>query len=330
MNGFIVVAIAAVIVGASAPSNASVAITDCGQTVPANQKGVLQGDVHCEYRCGGDRSLLCTPDGHLCEDEGKGFCDVEVVTLERGAILDLNGHDLYSAWHAPAVICGAAETGRCVVKGPGQVVAGTNAILSLNMDIVARNVTLIAEYDVARTNGRVSIANADLQAYSVGGIRAGKGLSLRNVRAGQLEVVHTGGDLTLDDVELGPSSNDVSADGTVRGRDVLLRGYASFDGRHVVLRRATSVPDPNDGETETFVRAQRSLRLIDSDVSRLSSGKLPRLVRSTCDESFIGRTTSSWGVCTRDTLPTPTPVVTPTPGSSCGPNPGPTSCDIIG
>lgn len=296
--------IVALALGVAATSHAAMPITDCSASVPAHEKGVLQNDVVCDYRCNSDRSIVCGFEGdELCPDE-RG-CDPEQVRIDDGAVLDLNGHDLVAAFHTNPVYCVSDEGGgRCVVKGPGHIWGGTRGILSSGMDVVVKNVTISADYDAVSTQGRVTMVNADLVSGFLYGIYGARGVKLKHVHALGAEQISSDGDIELTDVEIGPSSGPSSGTvvsaGTIRGRDVVLKGSASLDGHDVVVRRASSVANAN-GETGTSIVGRRRLSLVDSNVVQIASGRSPRLVRSTCQQSFVvGTDTETWGVCSGD------------------------------
>lgn len=94
-------------------------ITDCGQRVPSNETGVLQGDLDCPpvpQFCSTDESIACTQDSD-CPATGESRpCIGPAVYLEHHATLDLNGHTLKGGQTA-TVFC----TRDCTVRGPGSL-----------------------------------------------------------------------------------------------------------------------------------------------------------------------------------------------------------------
>jgi hypothetical protein len=109
-------------------------ITVCNATVLAHEKGVLQNDVVCGWYCSGDVLTAC--DGEYDETcNGNGFCTYGGITLERGAILDLNGHDLTATYDTIPIYCDDGP-GRCVVEGPGRIAGGSRGIYSWAKDVV--------------------------------------------------------------------------------------------------------------------------------------------------------------------------------------------------
>jgi hypothetical protein len=72
-------------------------------------------------------------------------------------------------------------------------------------------------------------------------------------------------------------------------------------GHDVSLRRLTSEPEADPPLDElTTIEATRHLRLVDSNVGTIESGKKPRPVRSTCLQSIVAGSSASWGVCAND------------------------------
>lgn len=286
-----------------ASSYATVAITECGQTVPKDERGIVQNDLHCDYRCSGDRSIVCAyDDSTTCEDQGKGFCFSEDVALEPGAVLSLNGHDITAPFKRSPISCGTAEgdRGRCTVRGPGRIDPGNHGVVSYyGLDLVLKNLTIDGGgwYDVAVTDGRVTMRGVEIRGGYSYGIRARRGISLVGVDATPLESIESDGDIVLDGVELGGFGSVVTPR-TIRGRNVVLHWGSKIEGHRVLLRGATRGSDEVGPVGQ--VRGKRRVKLVDSEVATVVSGAEPRLVRSTCDQSYVLGGAGSWQVCTQD------------------------------
>lgn len=284
---------------ATASGAANVPITACGVTIPAGQRGVLQNDVSCQNRCSNDPSILCSPgdDDGVC---GVGSCRAEKLALEAGAQLDLAGHTITMALHGDGVVClgPAGNAGRCTVTGPG-LFAGAKgaAIASAHADLIVENVTIDRCDDAIWTRGRlkatglVTESGRENTVHALGGVRL-----RRSVIAGDYGIV-TDGDVRVDDVELS-APGGIQAGGRVRGRDLQLSRYADVYGRDVALRRVLVVPEPFS--EPPVITAERSLRLLESAVLAIESGRRPQLPRTTCETSTVFGTSSSWGVCSGD------------------------------
>jgi hypothetical protein len=284
-------------------SFATVAITECGQTVPKDEHGIVQNDVHCDYRCSGDRSIVCAyDDATTCERQDKGVCGSEEVVLEPGAVLSLNGHAITAAFKRSPILCGTAEgdRGRCTVKGPGRIDPGTHGVVShTGLDLVLKNLTIEGGgwYDVAVTDGRVTMSGVEIRGGYTFGIRARRGITLVGVAATPLESIESDGDIVLDGVELGGLTH-VATPRTIRGRKVVLHSGSKLDGHRVLLRGAMRGGDETGPVGE--VRGGRRVKLVDSEVATMGSGTEPQLVRSTCQQSYVLGGMGSWQVCTQD------------------------------
>lgn len=281
----------AIVLASPAIAQAVVPITSCGQKVPAGETGVLQNDLICNYRCTGDGSICDLDDSHHCE--GRGACEEEILTLKRDAVLELNGHRVFAAsW----VLCprGALPGGRCVVRGPGTI-SGRIGVLGDGPDILVVDATIDAEWLAVKTPGFAEIRRSNLST----GLRAGAGVKLVGTECAE-GAIASEGDVDLVRVKFGNGRSSVEAPGTVRGRDVVMAGVVFIHGRDVRLRRARNRPSDlyNWGSD---VAGTRSVRLVDSDPSWVTAGRMPDLVRSTCEQSYVaGDTAQSWGVCTND------------------------------
>lgn len=296
--------ISLIALGAPGSCRAEITLFDCGGTVPQNQRAVLQNDVVCDFRCSGDPSVLCGyQDDETCR--GIGTCEADFFRLARGAVLELNGHTIEAAYQASAVVCGFSrnDNGRCIVKGPGTIRGGKgSAIYGGHMDIIVRDVT-VSRFDTSiYTLGRITAKGLVVLGDRENSVYGGEGVTLRDVTMDGESVIQSGQDMFVDNVVLGPHHGRLEAVGLVHGRDVMMLGNRSIAGRDVWLRRVTSEPSEPDDVCDVgcLVSADRSLRLVDSHVVSIESGREPVLVRSTCDFSTVAGSSASWGVCSND------------------------------
>lgn len=294
--------VALALAASSAGSAATIPLTRCGATIPAGQEGVLQNDVVCGFRCTGDPAIECSYSDEEDACDGHGSCEADAFLLEDDATLSLNGHTIEMAYQAPGAYClgaGADPTrGRCTVRGPGTFAGSKgDAIASLGADLFVRDVTIGRCDNAVATRGRltasglVTLNDRENTVLALGGVR------LRDSEiAGDYGVV-TDGDAFVAGVRvLAPGG--IVAGGNVRGRKLYLSRYADVRGRHVALRGVTAVAE-EPIEPPSIV-AERSLRLADSSVLRIVSGRRPLLLRSTCERSTILGTPASWKVCAGD------------------------------
>ncbi|MBY0276846.1 hypothetical protein K2Z84_16025 [Candidatus Binatia bacterium] len=286
------------VLAAACEAGAVVPITTCDAVVPPGETGVLQNDLDCEYRCSGDRSMLCDYDAGIYCPEGS-VCTIDGLILERDAVLDLNGHRVSGAYRTWAVICDAPKEspGRCVVRGPGTILADTRAIYSLGPDVFVRDVDLLGGYYAVYGTGRVVIRGSRLLPNFDNDVFGGKGVKLIDV-VSDADVIDSGRDIVLRDVELRSETDRVEAVGSLRARDVVMVGSVSLSGNDVRLRRTTSQGYPGF-DAEGWAGAHRRLRLVDSKVEYVVSGRPPVLVRSTCMQSSDW-SSASWDVCSND------------------------------
>jgi hypothetical protein len=275
-------------------ASADVELLACGATVPANERAVLRNDVECQFRCSGDPAVLCSySDDEPCR--GLGRCEADVFRLARNSVLDLDGHTILAAYQAPAVVCGSSndDGGRCIVKGPGLIQGGKgSAIYGTGMDVVVRDVT-VSRFDVAiYTLGRLVAKGLVVLNDRENGIIAEGGVILRDVVMDGEWKISSGRDMVLDGVVLGPHNGRLEAVRAVRGRDVSVLGRRSIVARDIALRRVTAEPDAFD--IPSSISAERRLRLVDSDVMTIESGKRPVLIRTTCDDSVVAGSLDTW------------------------------------
>lgn len=282
---------------------APIPITTCGVTIPAGAVGVLQNDVTCRHRCVADPSVECRYGDEEGVCDGLRGCEPEVLLLRHGARLEMNGHTVQVAYQNVGASCTGSPSGggRCTVVGPGTfygekgtAVAGWDAT-----DLVLENVTIgrcdSAIFTRGRlwANGLVTLNDRENTVY------ARRGIWLRNARImGDYGVV-TDGNLHVRNVEIS-APGGLIAGGSVRGRDLRVSRYADIEARSISLRRVIALAEPAFPSNAPVLSAERGLRLIDSSVLGIESGKKPILVRSTCETSSVFGGTWSWHACTAD------------------------------
>lgn len=272
----------------------------CGITIGAGKTGKLVQDVECGYRCTRDRTVRCTleRDDFRCPiGDGQG-CTAETIVLDRNATLDLNGFDLSSAYQRDGVVCAAGSRSRCTIQGPGNFYARKGRAITPNdRDVILKDLLISGDYKGFRTAGWVRASNVELLGCSAE-MFAAKGVRAKGVRVNQSCGLSSGKNLYLRDVYVADS---VRAAGTVRGTNVTV-GDGSVAGKDVFLSRAR-IPAPLDTELDTYgqnVSAERRLVLRDSVAGGIASGNHPKLVRSSCMQSFKMGAAGSWGVCAID------------------------------
>lgn len=295
--------VVALVVALGATQGAASPLTECGGTILADGKGVLQNDVTCHRRCSNDRSTICDDlsDGDPC-GKRKGLCEADQFVLEHGATLDLNGHVIEFAYQRAGAICGTSsdERGRCIVKGPGTIQGGKGSgIVGRSMDVIVKNITISFTDAAISTKGHLVADGLVIPHDRENSIYAAKGMTLRNVHLDGESGAYSDGDVTFSGGELGPHGGTIVAGGRLRGNDVTLSGGGGVTARSIVLRHASSEPNPG-GDAPTHASASARLRLVDSDVASIESGRAPVLVRSTCETSSVSGSSASWGVCSND------------------------------
>jgi hypothetical protein len=246
----------------------AVDVTTCGQTLHPGDVGVLQNDLTCITGSG--------------------------IRLENGSVLDLGGHTLTIQMSSfTAVECLA----RCSVLGPGvltRVGAGPGG-----------------GGVVSNGKGRVIVTGVVLDGFAIAIEAPFARLSLTNTTIQNSILGADARRIDVDNVTIttvaSPSNTCLTAfTNRIRGQDVTLGGcgVGIQVGRSVDLTRLTWA----NGSIGVITR--RRIRLVDSSVTGAStvdvaSGRLPRLVNTTCDHSL--RLDSSgvitpepWGVCASD------------------------------
>jgi hypothetical protein len=144
MRAPILIAIGLLLSGATGAS--ALDVTACGQTVPAGETGVLQGDLDCATSSGScflfptdpqpEPNAACSSDDECGGGvhSGTGFCARAGVLLERRATLQMNGHTLSGA--------GVRCDGPCSVSGPGEIVASNGFGIEGTRNVRVRGVTV--------------------------------------------------------------------------------------------------------------------------------------------------------------------------------------------
>lgn len=273
-------------------------------TIPASQKGVLQNDIACGFYCSGDPSIACEYNDEEDVCFGHGFCVPEQIVLGRGATLYLDGHEITPAYQAAGVHCGIAaiDKGRCTVTGPGTIAGGKGWAVAApsGMDIIVKNIT-VGGFDASfYTTGRLKAEGLVVPNDRENAIQALKGATIRSSQLDGAAGLLSDGDVRLIDVQIGPShGGDIVAGRRFLGRNLIIHGDRGINARDIAIKQAISVPGTHD-QHGSYASATRRLRLIDSEVVNIESGKKPVLVRSECAKSTVYGTSETWGVCTED------------------------------
>ncbi len=271
----------------------------CGITIGPGKTGKLVQDVECGYRCTRDSTVRCKleRDDYRCPIGDGQSCTAETIVLGRNATLDLNGFTLASAYQQDGVICAAGSKSRCTIQGPGNFFARKGKAITPNdRDVILKDLLIDRDYHGFATAGWVRADNVRLTSCSAA-MHAAAGIRATNVHVGGGCQLISGRNMYLDNVE---SVDHIGAFGTIRGRDVIAR--RSIGGGNVFLTRSRS-PWPLDtelGAYEKDVYSQGKLVLRDSIVGGIEAETPPKLVRSSCMQSFKLGTSGDWGVCALD------------------------------
>jgi len=266
------IGVAMVVACARLAPAASVDVTTCPVLVPAGTTGVVQSDLDCT--------------------DTSGFA---YVVLERGAVLDLNGHTLI--YHqAPAPLALVRCESSCTIRGPGTLGAADLGYASV---VVADGSSAVIEdvaiggmvHAVIAQQGRVKIRRSSLagQQWGVAGV---KKAVLEEVT---VSVTDPGG-YCVGGAE--PRSSIIGSDVTLASCHYGIQAW-----RRVKITGLTAAGQPG-----IAVHSRRRLVLIDSSVTGsgivdLLSGRPPVLVNTACDTSGVDTDdviTQSWGVCAND------------------------------
>jgi hypothetical protein len=293
--------LAAVLALAFSPSpSRAVDVTTCGQTVPADEIGVLQGDLDCS--------------GAVAGSDG--------VTLSRGASLDMQGHTLVGpAWDNDAqngavrcrfgeVKCRVAPDGRAKCRYPSGACrvfssVGTGTITGGAVGVYSHKHLVLENLAIDVTNSGVFL-------------NTGGKLTATNVAVTSNAGIY-GGDMTLTNVSVTDSADAgiwSLLGGKLRGSNVVVTNNARVGiavGK-VQLSQLTATGNGGTafGGVGGGVYAGR-IALVDSNVTGnfrgsdpadLMSGSRPKLTNTACGTSVNTRASSpaeeSWGVCTND------------------------------
>jgi hypothetical protein len=261
---------------------------------------MLTADMKCEAHCADHPEIDCEGYGEeACP--GSNACIEQQIALGRGARLDLGGHALRHAYEGTAVICGTpGERGTCTIVGPGSIIGGKGTGISGGtMDVVARNLTIDFTDTAVGTQGSVVLQDVELGASREDQVVAGRGIRAVRGSIGPAGFL-AGGDLVATGVGAQGSAILIAA-GTVRVRDMHIPLSAYVAGLDVFLRRVTSDPYYFTGVANAQITADRSLRLMNSSVATIQSGRRPRLSPdSTCEWSRMADSPATWDVCASD------------------------------
>jgi len=293
------VALALVVaVGAASPGEAR-DVKRCGITIGAGKTGHLTGDVQCGFRCVADPSVPCTAieDEQICPIVGSR-CAPEVLRLERNATLELNGFRLSGAFEARAIECSDGASGRCTVRGPGEIkVKDAHVIEGHAQHVLLENLTMRGPiYGGVSTDGRLTLREVRLSGCEpgLGSLRAGADIRARDV---DLEscTMHSEKNVYAEGVR---GERGFSAAATIRAGGVVLHGPVS--ARDVFLR-GSNVPElPEYSVPGTIdVLAEQRLVLRRTVVGSLQSGRKPTLRDAACLRS-VRPGSGTWDVCDED------------------------------
>jgi hypothetical protein len=271
----------------------------CGITIGTGKTGTLVQDVECGYRCAVDSTVRCVfeREDYSCPIDRTQGCTAETIVLGRNATLDLNGFTLASAYQQDGVICAAGSKSRCTITGPGTFLARKGRAITPNdRDVVLKNLLVSGDYQGFTTAGWVRATNVELLGCSASMVGE-KGVRATGVRVNQSCGLSSGKNLYLNDVFVADS---VQAVGTVRGTKVTVQNGAVI-GKDVFLANS-HIPAPLDTELDVYdqnVRAERKLVLRDVVAGGIASGDAPKLVRSSCMQSYRPGG-GNWGLCALD------------------------------
>jgi hypothetical protein len=254
---------------------ATLAVTTCGETVPAGASDVLQNDLVCAGAAG--------------------------VALDSHAALDLNGHTItVTDPGAAAVYC---LRDACTVTSsagtPGELTGGLAGIFGYPGESVAG-----APPGRVR---RIAVENVAIHDTGVGVYAEESRVFLTDVDASNCGTGVSAGGVVAESLTANGNGYGIELQRRLRGSNITLNnnalGISGIDGAAV---RAIGLNAT--GNTEWGIAVFSSIRLEDSDVRGngsfdLGATRRPRLVNSLCDRSLDLRGPSfggNWGVCALD------------------------------
>ena len=269
-----VLASAMVLALAGLASAATVDVTTCPATVPAYTTGVVQADLDCTGAT------------------GTGY-----VVLERGAVLDLNGHSLTFNVGDPALALVSCDS-NCGVQGPGTLTASGLGWASIWVGgegaVAVQDLTIEGMvHGIVDINGRVIVSNTSISAQKWG-IGGAKKASLDGV---SVAVTDPGGYC------IGATAEIRSA---VVGQNVTLTSCVDGIWASGKVRLTNLTANNNSGVGVYSARrlVLKSSSVTGSGVVDLLSGRRPvLLLGTTCGTSrqdTFDPVPPTWGVCTND------------------------------
>ncbi|MEW6271670.1 MAG: hypothetical protein AB1689_20495 [Thermodesulfobacteriota bacterium] len=282
-------------------------ITSCDAVVPPRKRAVLAADLVCEGRCSSDPSVGCRGDASdACP--GAAPCSIQTLQLGRGARLSLAGHGVTIGHGGIGIGCGEETykplphrvTGRCVVEGPGSIVAQDAIAVSSRIGLRISDLHVDAASLYAND---LQVENVDFVPFRESTIGGGR-VRLRRMTVGSAGVIANA--IVAEDVVLAEHSGGLHATlypGTIRGRDVTVVGSNEIRAIDVSLRRLRALPPAQPVPPPGYrflVHAEEDLKLFDSTADVIGAGASLRFVRSSCRQSVKLFTGPSWGVCAED------------------------------
>ena len=251
----------------------AVDVTTCPATVPAYTTGIVQADLTCTN---------ATSSGY--------------IELQRGAVLNLNGHTLTFTPDDPAAALVFCDS-NCAVQGPGILTASALGWASIWVGaegmLVVRDLTIEGMvHGIVDNNGRVIVTNTSISAQQWG-IAAAKKAVLDGVT---VAVTAPGGYC------IGATAEIRSA---VVGQNVTLTSCVDGIWASGKVRLTNLTANNNSG---VGVYSAKRLVLKDSSVTGsgivdLLSGRRPVLLNTTCGTSrqdTFDPVPPTWGVCAND------------------------------
>jgi hypothetical protein len=263
----------ALVLGFGIAEASALDITSCQVRVPRGEVGVLQSDVNCAAAV-----------------EGGPY---SAITLERNAVLDLNGFTLDH--YSIALVSGVFCEGRCEIRGPGRLVSSN---LNAGVSSFSRAPLVISNVDfegqitgVQAPSAKMTLTNVSIQAHTWG--------------AQVFHLLADGVAVTVDPTGRGCIETS-SSSAWVRGKDVTLAGCDVGIGNQGSVD-VTNLTAMNLRTAGVFL-VRKKLRLVDSTVTGspidLISRKTPILSGTTCGTSAAwdkgALTGETFGVCAND------------------------------